>query len=82
MMRALATNAFLLLPTSPLQDDEEIREYRPSYIQESLANLPIWLGATKEEFEEFFNQNYRSPHCPKSDVEYQWVWQATVVTCT
>ncbi|MCK1368292.1 hypothetical protein [Bradyrhizobium sp. 62] len=63
-----------------LQEDEETRTYMPLWMRERLDDPPIWPGASKTDLLNFFRSyeyDYRPPHRPKSDVEYEWVWQAS-----
>jgi len=68
-----------------LQEDEETREYRPLFIEKMLEAPPILPGESKTDFASVFESyeyDYKPPHRPKSDIEYHWVWQATVATWT
>jgi hypothetical protein len=68
-----------------LQEDEETRNYMPLWIKQRLDDPPVWPGASKDDFRDFFRsheQDYRPPHRPKSDIEYQLVWQATTASST
>jgi len=65
-----------------LQEDEETRSYMPDYIEKRLNNPPPLLGVSSDEFRRIFDDiaDCMSPHRPKSDLEFDAVYIASLAT--
>jgi hypothetical protein len=63
-------------------DDEECREYIPAYMAKRLEQPSVPPGMTAEDFRVTFRSitEFKQPHRPKSDYEFEAVYRATVAT--
>ena len=53
----------------------------PLSIEQMLEDPPLPPGVDKSDFRAIFHsyaEDYRPPHRPKRDIEFQWVWQAAM----
>lgn len=63
-------------------EDEELREYIPAYMAKRLKQPPVPPGMSAEDFRDIFQSitDFKQPHRPKSDYEFEAAYRATVAT--